>query len=193
MPGASNYPFAKASYDEASAIRARVGNTLDGIEGQSAFFKSNYLKSSGWSALIKERLFRDRDHAVTAACEIFRYEFAYCLSVYDGSNDMDQDVFKVPLSRHALPEVHKRFYGPSYAIFEEQQRFMIVSDSDYYWALAGTPSFVTLAMADSAAKIIPQFRAGVLPYSKSQYPVTRDLGIAMLSFADTCERSWDDL
>ena len=159
--------------------------TMSGFDisrGFSAFFKESFLDRKNWAALLYECDLKADATKVAHACHNYSYVKAFCFNI-DHNND---ETYSIDLCEADLSRVHKFYVSPSYAIVEENERFIIVSDSDYYWGIAGSLSFIENIANGSIEEELKLFASGIDPYVTSVDSINNKIGMKMLSYLEIC-------
>ena len=167
---------------EADLLRKRSSEYLDITSGLAAFFCKSFLEHRNWLAIIYECDFKADAGRVARASKMFGYYEASCFNVDQNKNE----AYNIELSEKDLSSVHDIYHVPSYAILEKYDAFMIVSDSDYYWAIAGQRQFIEEISERNLERELDVFAAGIAPYVASSDSHNRAIGQCMLSYLMLC-------
>ena len=160
----------------------RSENIFDVKAGRSAFFKKSFLQNRDWAVLLYECDFKYDATRVALACEKLSYLRASCFNI-----GYVQDLsYNIDLCEGDLFHVHEVYCAPSYVIIEEEERFAIVSDSDYYWSIAGDKSFLSQIAFPSIKEELELFRKGIDPYITSKDSHNKSIGYQMLAYLKIC-------
>ena len=133
--------------------------------------------------MIYECDFKSDAARVAKACQEFAYVQAVCSNL-DYNRD---ESYRMEISELNLSKVHQIYHSPSYVIVGCKSEFMIVSDSDYYWAIAGLRSFVSRVAINSISEDLKSFRLGIQPYVQSEDAHNRSIGSTMMSYYEVCK------
>ena len=158
-------------------------NIFDVQVGRSAFFKKSFLESRNWIALLCECDFKDDANRIAVACEKVFYVKAFCFNV-DHPEDL---AYSISLCRDDLFKVHEIYHAPSYAIIDQEERFVIVSDSDYYWSVAGSKYFIDQIAFPSIEEELSLFSKGIDSYIMSEDLHNKSIGRQMLTYLRICQ------
>jgi hypothetical protein len=150
---------------EASDTYRRFRNFVRVEENRCAFFERHFLERRGWyAAVVTEELTPEDAERVAAACGRFGYGLATVLDI----DHFDPDsIYRIKLGAEALASLEETFLTPSYLLVEENERFMIVSDGDYYWSIAGKIDFLKACVGGSLSAINEEFARTAKKYEES--------------------------
>jgi hypothetical protein len=176
----------RLSKSESSRIEVLAKSYLAIVPGLSAFFTHEVLQDRQWVAAPFECDFDQDASAVAISCKKFGFVSGFCANV-DANADQ---AYSLSLSEDDLRQVHRRYFMPSYAIVEQSEAFVLISDSDYYWSIAGTPDFVRSVAGKPIGAVLRKFHASIEPYAMSKDSHNQRIGRTMLSYYETCRVLW---
>ena len=170
------------SENQRPIVSTSIMSGFDISRGYSAFFKESFLDKRNWVAILYECDLKADAVKVAYACHKHSYAKAFCFNI-DHNND---ETYGLDLCEADLSRVHKFYVSPSYAIVEADERFVIVSDSDYYWGIAGDISFINAVANDSIDSDLKSFSDGIESYVTSADNINNKIGRKMLSYLQIC-------
>ena len=168
-------------------LAAQADQIFDITHNVSASFQEAFLRAQDWRVLIYERDFKDVDGMISNFCPKFGYANAMSFS-FGGDGNFFATEMRLLHSELSLH--HTKYFSPSYAIFEGEERFSIVSDSDYFWAIAGKRDFLIEICESKPLSVLEEFRSGIDPYIMSQNLDVQRIGRILESYHSVAVRSW---
>jgi hypothetical protein len=162
-------------------------NNIDIRHDVAIFFKRQFLKETRWGVLIYEQDFKYDAPKLSKACERFSFTKATSFS-FGGSCDFS--AIEVGLNNQDLIMLHEKYFAPSYILIEHGKKFSLLSDSDYFWAVAGPKEFLDDICDRDPHSVLDKFREGIDPYIKSNRDDMRSIGNLLKSYCAVAVESW---
>ncbi|WP_279357923.1 hypothetical protein [Methylobacterium indicum] len=176
--------FHKLSHREKAEAQAKTKYAFDVRPGLGAFYRPIFLSQKLWTAVIFEGDFKDFNGQIskglshsavsTAICGDLEYEAADWYSI-DPRVDAD--------------DVRNRYLEPSYFISDNFNNFCIVSDGDYYWAVAARNKYLKDFFAIDSFSCLEDFRVDIEPYKKSMDNHNKMIGSMLMEYLEICRES----
>ncbi len=177
-------PAAKKTVEH---LVSQVDHMFDITFNIAAFFKEEFLRERRWSALLYEQDFKDTGGRISSICSKFGFHRAISFS-FGGAIEFFSA--EIQLVHSELCENHRNYFIPSYTIFEIGGHFSIVSDSDYFWAIAGERSFLNEVCDFEPLPALDEFKRGIVPYEVSCDSNMKNIGKLLSSYHSVATRSW---
>ncbi len=169
---------------EREGLLALVTPALDIVYGLGAFFKPSYLAGRGWRAGIFGADFRDADGCVSTPLRERGLRELACGTL----TEYVLDSFRIDCDHASLKRVHDEYVEPSYFVTDDLRSFCLVSDSDYYWGIAGDADLVDRVSA-GAHRTLDEFEASHAPYLDSDDAHDRRIGAMLAAHLAVCRAS----
>lgn len=165
-----------------SSLNKLTTQYFDVVPGRSAFFRRSLLQERHWIAVLFECDFKDDALKIAAAASARRWTRAICYNV----EYPEDKAFELVLTEQDLRSVHNIYPSPSYAIVEHDGRFAIISDSDYFWAVAGPVNFIRDLCNQAVSAELDIFSQGIQSYLLSSDVHNRTIGEQMFQYLEQC-------
>ena len=172
-------PLEAKDHDKLGELTAKY---FDVIPGNSAFFKASTLEERDWIAVIYECDLNKDACRISKAVSFHRWTRAICFNL-----EYHDDVpVHIALTEEDIAAVHRNYPAPSFAIMEINEQFAIVSDSDYFWAIAGPIHFVERICNKDILSDLDDFCEGIRTYLQSSDLHNRAVGQQLQHYLALC-------
>ena len=164
--------------ENAAKIRNIANSYLFSHDGNGSFFRNDFLQKRNFCCVLFQGDFYDTGESIAKLCSLAGVPTVQCGSTTE--HHVECYSF-IPLHEN-LTRIRKEYVDPSYFITDEFKNFMVVSDSDYYWAVAAPFPFLKTIFTESLLSIAETFRNDFASFRSSQNKHNRFIGGMMEEF-----------
>ncbi|WP_156312169.1 hypothetical protein [Methylobacterium platani] len=164
-------------------IEIMVKKVLEIEDGLGAFYKRDFLVHKRWSVALFEGDFRDKDDSIAQGLAKKGISRIFC----GGLADYMTDWYQINPEDGDLKDVRNKYFEPSYFITDKFNEFCIVSDSDYYWALASRRDNIANIFNVDLEKSLLRMRENVAPLLRDSADSDYKTGKMLQKYLKICE------